>query len=156
MNITATLIAQMIAFVLLIWFVNKVLWGPMSAMLAERQKRIADGLAAAEKGKHDLELAEKRVKEELQAAKAKAAEIMAQAEKRANAIVDEARVNARAEGDRQLAAAQAEIERETNRAKEQLRGQVASVAMAGATRILKREIDAKSHGEVLNDVIAQI
>lgn len=156
MNITATLIAQMIAFVLLIWFVNKVLWGPMSAMLAERQKRIADGLAAAEKGKHDLELAEKRAKEELQAAKAKAAEIMAQAEKRANAIVDEARVNARAEGDRQLAAAQAEIERETNRAKEQLRGQVASVAMAGAARILKREIDAKSHGEVLNDVIAQI
>lgn len=156
MNITATLIAQMIAFVLLIWFVNKVLWGPMSAMLAERQKRIADGLAAAEKGKHDLELAEKRAKEELQAAKSKAAEIMAQAEKRANAIVDEARVNARAEGDRQLAAAQAEIERETNRAKEQLRGQVASVAMAGAARILKREIDAKSHGEVLNDVIAQI
>ncbi|MBI2778882.1 MAG: F0F1 ATP synthase subunit B [Gammaproteobacteria bacterium] len=156
MNITATLIAQMIAFVLLIWFVNKVLWGPMSAMLAERQKRIADGLAAAEKGKHDLELAEKHAKEELQAAKAKAAEIMAQAEKRANAIVDEARVHARAEGDRQLAAAQAEIERETNRAKEQLRGQVASVAMAGAARILKREIDAKSHGEVLNDVIAQI
>ncbi len=156
MNITATLIAQMIAFVLLIWFVNKVLWGPMSAMLAERQKRIADGLAAAEKGKHDLELAEKRAKEELQTAKAKAAEIMAQAEKRANAIVDEARVNARAEGERQLAAAQAEIERETNRAKEQLRGQVASVAMAGAARILKREIDAKSHGEVLNDVIAQI
>jgi len=155
-NITATLIAQMIAFVLLIWFVNKVLWGPMSAMLAERQKRIADGLAAAEKGKHDLELAEKRAKEELQTAKAKAAEIMAQAEKRANAIVDEARVNARAEGERQLAAAQAEIERETNRAKEQLRGQVASVAMAGAARILKREIDAKSHGEVLNDVIAQI
>ncbi|MEQ6340084.1 MAG: F0F1 ATP synthase subunit B [Gammaproteobacteria bacterium] len=156
MNITATLIAQMIAFVLLIWFVNKVLWGPMSAMLAERQKRIADGLAAAEKGKHDLELAEKRAKEELQVAKANAAEIMAQAEKRANAIVDEARVNARAEGDRQLAAAQAEIERETNRAKEQLRGQVASVAMAGAARILKREIDAKSHSEVLNDVIAQI
>ncbi len=156
MNITATLIAQMIAFVLLIWFVNKVLWGPMSAMLVERQKRIADGLAAAEKGKHDLELAEKRAKEELQTAKAKAAEIMAQAEKRANAIVDEARVNARTEGERQLAAAQAEIERETNRAKEQLRGQVASVAMAGAARILKREIDAKSHGEVLNDVIAQI
>ena len=156
MNITATLIAQIIAFVLLIWLVNKVLWGPMSAMLAERQKRIADGLAAAEKGKHDLELAEKRVQEQLQAAKAKAAEIVAQAEKRAGAMVEEARTAARVEGERLVATAQAEIEREVNRAREQLRGQVGMVAVAGASRILKREIDAKSHNDVLNDVISQI
>lgn len=156
MNITATLIAQIIAFALLIWFVNKVLWGPMSKMLDDRQKRIADGLAAAEKGKHDLELAEKRAKEELQQAKAKAAEIIAQAEKRANTVLEEARVNARAEGDRMITAARAEIERETHRVKEDLRGQVAAVAVAGASKILKREVDAKVHGNILNDVIAQI
>lgn len=156
MNITATLIAQIIAFALLIWFVNKVLWGPMSKMLDDRQKRIADGLAAAEKGKHDLELAEKRAKEELQQAKAKAAEIIAQAEKRSNTILEEARGNARAEGDRMIAAAQAEIEREAHRVKEELRGQVAAVAVAGASKILKREVDAKAHGNILNDVIAQI
>ncbi len=156
MNITATLIAQIIAFVLLIWFVSKVLWGPMSAMLAERQKRIADGLAAAEKGKSDLDLAEKRVLEQLHTAKIKAAEIVAQAEKRAGAMVEEARATARVEGERLVTAAQAEIEREVNRAREQLRGQVSAVAVAGASRILKREIDAKSHSDVLNDVIAQI
>ncbi|MFZ5592717.1 MAG: F0F1 ATP synthase subunit B [Pseudomonadota bacterium] len=156
MNITATLIAQIIAFALLIWFVNKVLWGPMSKMLDDRQKRIADGLAAAEKGKHDLELAEKRAKEELQQAKAKAAEIIAQAEKRSNTILEEARGNARTEGDRMIAAAQAEIEREAHRVKEELRRQVAAVAVAGASKILKREIDAKAHSNILNDIIAQI
>ena len=156
MNITVTLIAQMIAFILLIWFVNKVLWGPLSALMEARQKRIADGLAAAEKGKHEQELAEKRAKEILKEAKDQAAELIAQAQKRAAEIVDEGKENARAEGERILASAKAEIEREVNSAKEALRAQVAAVALAGAEKILKREIDAKAHADILEDLAAQI
>jgi F-type H+-transporting ATPase subunit b len=146
----------MVAFILLIWFINKVLWGPMNRLLEERQKRIADGLAAAEKGKHELELSEKRAKEQLHEAKAQAAEIMAQAEKRASQIVEQAKTDARSEGERLVAAAHAEIEVEVNRAKEQLRKQVASVAAAGAGKILGREIDEKAHSDLLNDLATQI
>ncbi len=156
MNINATLIGQSITFFVFVWFCMKYVWPPIMSALGERKKLIADGLAAGERGKHELELAEKRAKEDLQTAKAKAAEIVAQAEKRAGVMVEEARTNARAEGERLVAAAQAEIEREVNRAREQLRGQVGAVAVAGASRILKREIDAKAHNDVLNDVIAQI
>ncbi len=156
MNITVTLIGQMAAFVLLIWFVNKVLWGPLNALLAERQKRIADGLAAAEKGKHELELSEKNAKEALRNAKLQAADIIAQSEKRASEIVEEAKDNARAEGERLITAAKAEIEQEVNRAKEQLRAQVASIAAAGAEKILKREIDRKAHDDLLKDLASQI
>lgn len=156
MNITATLIAQMVAFALLIWFVNKVLWGPVTKMMGDRQKRIADGLAAADKGKHELARAEEHAKELLRDAKAQAGEIIAQAEKRGSDIVEESKQNARSEGERLLAAAQAELEQEVNRAKEQLRSQVAGVAVAGAKRILGKEIDAKAHGELLKDLVAQI
>lgn len=156
MNITATLLAQMVAFVLLIWFVNKVLWGPVTKMMADRQKRIADGLAAADKGKHELVRSEERAKELLRDAKAQVAEIIAQAEKRGNEIVEESKSNARAEGERLKAAAKAELEQEVNRAREQLRSQVANVAVAGAQRILNREIDVKAHGDLLKDLVAQI
>lgn len=156
MNITITLVAQIVAFVLLIWFVNKVLWGPLSGIMNDRQKRIADGLAAAEKGKHEQELAEQRAKEALKESKAQASEIVAQAQKRASEIVEEAKDNARGEADRIIAAAHAEIEREANQAKEQLRSQVASVALAGAEKILKREIDAKGHDDMLSDLAAKI
>ena len=156
MNITATLIAQIIAFVLLIWFVNKVLWGPVTKMLTDRQKRIADGLAAADKGKHELARAEEHAKKVLSDAKIQAGEIIAQAEKRRNEIVEEAKHNARSEADRLLTAARAEVEQEANRAKEQLRGQVVSLSVAGAKRILKREIDPAAHGELLKDLVAQI
>ena len=156
MNITVSLFAQIIAFVLLIWFVNRLLWGPASKMLEDRQKRIADGLAAGEKGKHELELAEKKAKELLQEAKGKASEIVAQAEKRANEMVEEAKGDARTEAERIVAAANAEIEREVNRAKEGLRGQVGSVAVAGASKILKREVDAKAHDDLVKDLVAQI
>jgi len=156
MNITVTLIAQMAAFVLLIWFVNKVLWGPLSALLADRQKRIADGLAAADKGKHDLELSEKKAKEFLHEAKGKAAEIIAQSEKRASEIVEEAKVNAQAEGERLLTAARAEVTQEFNRAKEDLRAQVADIAIAGAEKILGREVDRQAHDQVLKDLVSQI
>jgi len=155
-NITVTLIAQMLAFGLLIWFVNKVMWGPLSGIMAARQKRIADGLAAAEKGKHEQELAEKRAKEILKAAKDQAAEIIAQSQKRASEIVEEAKDTARTEGERIVTAANAEIDREVNQAREALRGQVAVLAVAGAEKVLKREIDAKAHGDLLNDLAAQI
>jgi len=155
-NITATLLAQIVAFALLIWFVNKVLWGPVTKMMADRQKRIADGLAAADKGKHQLVHAEERAKELLRDAKAQASEIIAQAEKRGTEIIEESKGNARAEGERLKAAAKAELEQEVNRAREQLRSQVTSVAVAGAQRILSREIDAKAHGDLLKDLVAQI
>jgi len=156
MNITVTLIAQMAAFVLLIWFVNKVLWGPLNALLSDRQKRIADGLAAADKGKHDLELSEKKAKEVLHEAKGKAAEIIAQSEKRASEIVDEAKANAQVEGERLLTAARAEVTQEFNRAKEDLRGQVADIAVSGAEKILGREVDRQAHDQVLKDLVSQI
>ncbi len=156
MNITVTLIAQMIAFGLLIWFINKVMWGPLSGLLEARQKRIADGLAAAEKGKHEQALAEKRATELLKEAKDQAQDIVAQGQKRASEIVEEAKDTARAEGDRIVAAANAELEREVNQAKEVLRVQVAAIAVAGAEKVLKREIDAKAHETLLNDLAAQI
>jgi len=156
MNITVTLFAQMAAFVLLIWFVNKVLWGPLNALLADRQKRIADGLAAADKGKHDLELSEKKATELLHEAKGKAAEIITQSEKRASEIVDEAKVNAQVEGERLMSAARAEVTQEFNRAKEDLRAQVADIAVAGAERILGREVDRQTHDQVLKDLVSQI
>ena len=156
MNITVTLFGQIAAFVLLIWFVNKLLWGPLTNLLAERQKKIADGLAAAKKGKHELELSERRAKESLHEARSQAADILAQAEKRANEIVEEAKGNARNEGERLITAAHAEIEQEVNRAKEQLRGQVAAIAIAGASKILSREIDANAHNDLLKELATQI
>ena len=156
MNITATLFAQIVAFALFIWFVNKVLWGPVTKMMADRQKRIADGLAAADKGKHEMELAEERAKELLRDAKTQAGEIIAQAEKRGNEIIEESKQTARSEGERLKSAAQAELEQEVNRAREQLRSQVAGIAVAGAQRILKREIDAKAQSDLLKDLVAQI
>ena len=156
MNITVTLFAQMIAFGLLIWFVNKVMWGPLSGIMEARQKRIADGLAAAEKGKHEEELAKKKAVEVLKEAKEQAAEIVAQGQKRASEIVEEAKESARTEGERIVNAANAEIEREINQAKEALRAQVASIAVAGAEKVLKREIDAKSHDALLSDLAAEI
>lgn len=156
MNITVTLIAQMIAFGLLIWFVNKVMWGPLSGIMEARQKRIADGLAAGEKGKHEEELAKKKAIEVLKEAKEQAAEVVAQGQKRASEIVEEAKETARTEGERIVTAANAEIEREINQAKEALRAQVASIAVAGAEKVLKREIDAKSHDALLNDLAAEI
>ena len=156
MNISVTLFAQMAAFILLIWFVNKVLWGPMSAMMAARQKRIADGLAEAERGKHEMELAAKRSAEVLREAKDKAAEIIAQGEKRGSEIVEEAKAQAKVEHDRIVAAANAEVEQEVFRAKEQLRTEVSAIALAGASKILGREIDAKAHNDLLEKLVAEI
>ncbi len=156
MNINATLLIQIVAFILLIWFVNKVLWGPLTKLMAERQKRIADGLSAAEKGKHELELAEQRAKDVLKDAKAQAANILAQAEKRANEIVEDAKIKAQEEAERIKTAAQAEIEQEIAQAREQLRQEVAELVVTGAEKILQKEVDAKAHEKLLNSLVQSI
>ncbi|MDX1345718.1 MAG: F0F1 ATP synthase subunit B [Sedimenticolaceae bacterium] len=156
MNINLTLIGQLLAFVVFVWFTKKYVWTPIIAALNERKAKIADGLAAAERGQHEQELAKERAVEELKKAKAQAAEIINLANKRANEIVDEAKENARAEVERILAAAQADIEQETNRARETLRGKVAELAVAGAEKILRREINADAHSEVLDTVAKQL
>jgi F-type H+-transporting ATPase subunit b len=155
-NITVTLIAQVLAFLLLIWFVNRVMWKPMMGLMESRQKRIADGLAAAERGKQEQAEAEKRVAEMLEESKQKSADIIAQAQKRAKEIEEEAKDSARAEAERIKTAAEAEIEREVNQAREHLRAQVASIAVAGAEKVLKQQIDARAHDKLLSDLAAEI
>lgn len=156
MSINATLLIQIIAFVLLIWFVNKMLWGPLSKLMEDRQKRIADGLSAAEKGKHELELAEQKAKEVLKEAKAQAQNILSQAEKRGSEIVEDAKVKANEEADRIKAAAQADIEQETSRAREELRKEVAAIAVSGAEKILNKEVNAATHNDMLDALVKQI
>lgn len=156
MNINFTLIAQAIAFAVLIWFTVKFVWPPLLKAIETRQKEIADGLAAAQEGKSALEVAAKKSETTLNEAKQKASEIIGQAEKRAAQIIDEAKVNAKAEGDRIIAGAKAEIDQEVNRAKEGLRAQVSTLAVAGAEKILRKEIDAKAHGEMLAKLAAEL
>lgn len=156
MNINATLLGQAIMFALFVWFCMKFVWPPIMAALETRKKQIADGLAAAERAKLDMELAAKRSAEILREAKDKAAEIIANGDKRASEIIEEAKAQAKVEGDRILAGAKAEIEQEVFRAKEQLRTQVSAIALAGAGKILAREIDAKAHNDLLEKLVAEI
>ncbi len=156
MNLNATIIGQMIAFALFVAFCMKYVWPPIMAALEERNKKIADGLAAAERGRHEQELAEKRAQQVIHEAKDQANEVISQAQRRGNEIVDEAKDNARTEGDRILTSAKAEIEQEANRAKDELRSQVGSVALAGAAKILSREIDDKAHTDLLNELVGRI
>ena len=134
MNINFTLIAQAIAFAVLIWFTVKFVWPPLLSAIETRQKEIADGLAAASEGRNALEVAAKKSEITLNEAKQKASEIISQAEKRGSQIVEDAKGVAKAEGDRIIAGAKAEIEQEINRAKEGLRSQVSSLAVAGAEK----------------------
>ncbi|MHB1676331.1 MAG: F0F1 ATP synthase subunit B [Sulfuriferula sp.] len=152
MNINATLIGESITFFVFVWFCMKFVWPPIMQALNERKKLIADGLAAGERGKHELELASKRATTNLHEAKQQAAEIIAQAEKRAVQLIEEAKNAAKIEGDRMIASAQASVAQETVRAKEALRAQVAELAVAGAEKILRREIDAKVHADLLNAI----
>lgn len=156
MSINATLLAQAIWFGAFIWLTMKFIWPPLQKAMQDRQKQIADGLAAAEKGRQELEAAAQRVTEELRKARDQASEILAQAEKRAGELVEEAKGNAKAEGERIVNAAKAEIAQEVNRAREQLRAQVAVLAVTGAEKILKREIDAKAHSELLRGLEAEL
>ena len=156
MNINLTLFGQTITFIVFVWFCMKFVWPPITNALRDRQKRIADGLAAAERGQHEQELAEKAAAEKLHVAKEQAGEIIAQAQKRASEIIDEAKSDARTEGERLVAAAQSEIEQEVNRAREALRQQVASIAVAGASKVLEREVNESAHGDILDKLVAEI
>ena len=156
MNINITLFAQAAVFAAFIWFTVKFVWPPMLRAIEARQKTIADGLAAAEQGKRSLETSSKQADEAIKEARSRAQEIIAQAEKRASQMIDEARNAAKEEGNREKAAAKAEIEQEVTRAREQLRDRVASLAVAGAEKILRREVDAKAHGELLESIKRQL
>jgi F-type H+-transporting ATPase subunit b len=152
MKMNLTLIGQSITFAVFVWFCMKFVWPPIVNALEARKKQIADGLAAADRGKHELELAAKRASESLHEAKLKSAEIIAQAEKRAVQIVDEAKNAAKEEGDRMIAAARAEIQQESHRAREALRSDVAALVVAGAGKVLRREVNPQVHADLLEAI----
>ncbi|MDB4261499.1 F0F1 ATP synthase subunit B [bacterium] len=156
MNINLTLIGQMIAFVCFVMFCMKYVWPPILAAMAEREKKISDGLAAADRASHDLELAKEKAVERLKEAKHDAAGIIDAANKRGSQIVEEAKGAAVVEADRVKASAQAEIEQETNRAREQLRGQVAALSLAGAEKVLGAAIDQEAHSELVEKLAAEL
>ena len=151
-----TLLGQMISFAILIWFTVKFIWPPLMAAIEERQQKIAEGLAAADNAQKNLAQAQDKVNEELKAARSKANEIIEQAHQRANQLIDAAKSDAIAEGNRQRALAEAEIEAAANRAKEDLRKQVSVLAVSGAEKLLKREIDANAHKALIDDLAAQL
>ncbi|KAI3594218.1 F0F1 ATP synthase subunit B [Cupriavidus sp. CER94] len=156
MNLNATFFAQMVVFFILWWVVAKFIWPPLVKALDERAKKIADGLAAAEKGKAELELANKRVDQAMAEARTEGAQRVADAEKRAQAAADEIKQNAQAEAARIIAQAKAEAEQQVTRARETLRDQVAVLAVKGAEQILKREVNAQVHADLLNQLKAEL
>lgn len=149
MNFNLTLIMQAVAFTAFIWFCARFIWPPLMRAIETRQKQIADGLAAGEQGRKELANAEKRDAEMLKEAKARSAEIVATGEKFKAETIEQAKADAKAEGARLLEAAKAEIAQELARAKEQLRDSVADLAVAGASKILKKDVDAKVHADLL-------
>jgi len=155
-NINLTLIGQMVAFVCFVVFCMKYVWPPLLAAMQEREKKIADGLAAADRANHDLELAKEKAVERLREAKTEAAGIIDSANKRANQIVEEAKSAAQVEADRVKASAQAEIEQESNRAREQLRSQVAALSLAGAEKVLGKSIDRNTHAELVDQLASEL
>jgi F-type H+-transporting ATPase subunit b len=156
MNINLTLIGQLLAFVVFVWFTMKYVWTPIVAALETRRKTIAEGLAAADRGKHEQELAKQRAAKVLRDAKHEAADIVNQAQKRAAEILDVAKTDARAEGERIIGSARSEIDREVSRAREQLREQLAVLAVAAAEKILRREVDAATHKGVLDSIAKEL
>lgn len=156
MDINATLIGQTITFILFIAFSAKFVWPPLMRVMEERRKKIADGLAAAEQGHNELELAKIKVKQQLTDAKAQAAHIIEQANQRANHIIEEAKAKAREEGNRLVELAQGEIEQQYNMARESLMQQVSGLAIAGAERILQREIDKKHNDQIVSQLMSEI
>lgn len=156
MNINLTLFAQGITFFAFIWFTVKFVWPPVVAAIEERRTKIADGLAAANRGEKSLEEAQVKIAAIVEEARGQARSILDQAQSRANGIVDEARVGATEERDRILQTAQSEVEQQINRARDELRAQVASITVAGAEKILAREIDPRAHQDLLDKLAAQI
>lgn len=156
MDINATLLGQTIAFALFIWFTMKYVWPPLMQAIEERQGKIAEGLAASERGQKDLEIAQEKASSMLKEAKQEASQIVELANKRASEIVEAAKSDARVEADRVIAGAQAEIDQSVNRGREQLRGEVAALSVAGAEKILSVEVSQDKHQKMLDDLIASL
>ncbi|MBQ1783963.1 MAG: F0F1 ATP synthase subunit B [Gammaproteobacteria bacterium] len=156
MNINATLISQMISFAVFVWFCMKFVWPPLIAAIEARQKSIADGLADAARASKDLDLAQAKAKDHLRDARKQSAELLEQANRRRSQIIEEAQGEARIERDKILAQGQAELEAAINRAREELRGQVAVLALAGAEQILQRSVDAKAHADILDKLASKL
>jgi F-type H+-transporting ATPase subunit b len=155
-NINATLVVQMLVFAIFIWVVMKFIWPIILGAMDEREKKIAAGLAAAEEGQKGLSEAKSRADEVIKEARTRALAIESQARTQANLILEEARKAASLEGEKEMAKAKSQIELESNRARDALRGQVVSLAVAGARRVLEKEIDPKAHGELLDQLAAKL
>lgn len=156
MDINATLIIQMLVFAAFVWFTMKFVWPPLTQVLEERRNKIADGLAAAERGQRELELAQERVKEELKQVKVDAADILEKASRRASQLVDEAKEHARAESERIAKMHAEQLAQEVIRAKEALRKQVSVLALAAAEKILMNEVDAAKNSAILDHLIEEL
>ena len=156
MSINATLLGQMITFAVFVWFTMRFVWPLLMQAIEERQAKIADGLAAAEKGRHELELAEVRAKELLRERKQHAAEIVAHAQKRANEIIEEAKISARTESERILGSAHTQISQDLQEVRDKLQREVGQLAIAAAEQILMREVDAETHQEILSKLSVQL
>nr|VFK09176.1 MAG: F-type H+-transporting ATPase subunit b [Candidatus Kentron sp. LPFa] len=156
MNLTATLIGQIIVFGVLVWFIKQFLWEPILHVLDDREKRITDGLAAARRGHHEKELADRRAKEVIRDARERAGSIISQARKQADEIREESKGSARAEGERLIAAAHIEIAQEMNRAKEQLRQEVLEITLAGVEQVLMRKVDLSMHNEIFEKLAKKL
>lgn len=156
MNINLTLIGQAISFTIFVWFCMRFIWPPVINALEARKKRIADGLADADAAKTERERAEQEARQTTGQAREEASRILAQAERRAGEIVAEARTTAKTEGERILTQAQEEIDKNTQQVREQLRGEVATLAVAGAEAVLRREVDAKAHAEALDQLAERL
>ncbi len=156
MDINLTLIVQMLVFAAFVWFTMKFVWPPLTKAMEERQGKIADGLAAAERGRRELELSQHRAKDELKLAKTQAAEIIEKANQRAIQLIEEAKKTAKHEAERETKFARERLLQEENHAKEQLRKQVGQLAIAGAEKILQREIDATVNSALIDNLIEEI
>ena len=156
MDINITLLGQMITFGIFVWFTMRFVWPPIMQALTERQKQIADGLAAGERGKHELELAQQKAATLLREAKDQATELLAQADKRAAAMRDEAKVQAREEGERLIQLAKVEITQQQQQAKEALRQEVAALALFSAEKVLGQQIDEQLHNNLVSNMLSEM
>ncbi|WP_416306748.1 F0F1 ATP synthase subunit B [Neptunicella sp. SCSIO 80796] len=156
MNINATLLGELIAFIVFVWFCMKYVWPPIMNAIEDRQKKIADGLAASDRAEKDLQLAQEKATAQLKEAKSQAADIIEQAKKRASQIIDEETQRGHQEREKIIAQGQSEVEAERNRAREELRQQVAALAVTGAERILGRQIDAAAQSDIVEKLVAEL
>ena len=156
MDINLTLIGQAIAFIVFVYFCMKYIWPPIMQALEERQQSVADGIAASDKAHKDLAAASEKSEAIVEEARARALGIVDQANQRANLVMVEAKSDAVTEGKRLVEAARSEIEQESNKAKDSLRGEIASIAIAGASKLLDREVDEKTHADLLDKLVAEL